>query len=136
MAIIEEVIHDHLTRELELLVKPDIRVEYDRLKPPTQIDFVALDAAAKTIYFVKVAGDTKLRRRKDLNTKLNRNARTSIESVVLRNMHLAGLAFPVKWLLFVRRINKERTEDLPNIRDMISEGTCEVRTLEDILETR
>ena len=136
MAIIEEVIHDHLTRELDLLVKPDMKVEYDHLRPPTQIDFVALDAGAKTIYLIKVAGDTKLRRRKDLNFKLNPNARTNIESVVLRNMHLNGLAFPVKWLLFVRRINKERTEDLPNIRDMISEGTCEVRTLEDILETR
>ena len=136
MHIIDKVIHDHLTRELELLVKADVKVKYDHTKPPTQIDFLALDAAAKTIYFIKVADDTRLRRRKDLNGKLNPNARVSIESAVLRSMHLNNLEFPVKWLLFVRRANKKLTEDLPNIRDMISEGTCEVRTLEDILETR
>jgi len=136
MNFFEEIVHEHLTGDLRLLVKPNLVVQQDENGRPwsAQIDLVALDLAHKTIYLVEVTGIRGVQ--KYLDAKLKPDNRRTIEAWALKDLSLGGLGFPIKWWLYVRKAFVSKTEQLPNIREMISHKICEVRPLEDLLEAR
>jgi hypothetical protein len=136
MNFFEEIVHEHLTADLKLFVKPNLVVERNESGKPwgAQIDLVALDPAKKTLYLVEVTGLRGVQ--KYFNDKLHPDARKTIEAWALKDLNLGGLGLRIQWLLFVRRPYVDKTKDLPTIKKMIAEGICDVRPLEQLLEAR
>jgi len=73
---------------------------------------------------------------KYFSKKLAPENRNTIESFVVRDIKLDELQLSVHWRIYVRRKLVDKTKALENVAEIVREGKCEAKALEDILEMR
>jgi hypothetical protein len=136
MNFYEEIVHYYLTEKLGFLVKPNLKVTKDESGKSwtAQIDFFALDLVNKTAYLVEVTAHKALP--KHFKSKLDPNDRGPIEHFVREHIGLKKLAgHKLVWLLIVPTTYTEALAKLQNIEQAIGDGTCEIKGLDEILDS-